>query len=392
MGTRLARAGAVAALFVGWGTGLRSGWAQDPDWAGMAWTRHCEYQAVTATGAAAFPLDSEVRMKGVLLNRAEDMLDPAPDSDPFMGGQWQVAFQAADPGDFGGTMLWMGQNIGKPKGTHPAGSYTASEYLAEIERVSHDPASGRQFRPGDLVEIRARAPGLFYRGKMNINEAHLKASFNDFDVILLYAGEGLPEPITVSLADLKQDAAGEDFDRFRFDSTRQSGPERYQGTAVRMENVWFTSGSQWGPDGDLVITDGSLTFPVKLGRSSDFSRHAVPIGPFAITGILDQEDAVSTDGFKDGYRLYVLGYDGERFYLPGEDIAPADFDWDGDVDQVDFGHLQRCYNAAEETVVPVCGDADLNKDRKVNHDDFELFERCESGPAVRANADCLGAN
>jgi len=77
--------------------------------------------------------------------------------------------------------------------------------------------------------------------------------------------------------------------------------------------VWFGDLANWGPDAELVVTDGALTLPVKLGRSAEFSRHAAPAGPFTIAGILDQEDGVSSDGFKAGYRLYVLGYDGQVF-------------------------------------------------------------------------------
>lgn len=383
MGSRLG----LACLVYVWGAAIAA--AQDPDWETMPWTRHCDYQAVTGTGAGSFPLDAEVRMRGIVLNRAEDMLDPAPDSDPFMGGQWQVTFHAVEPGDFGGTMLWMGQNIGKPKGTHPAGSYTVEQWLAEVERVSHDPASRRLFRPGDLIEVRARAPGLFYKGKTNINEAHLTTPFNDFDVILVRAGEGLLQPVGVTLADLKDVTPGPTFDTFRFDASRLSGAEHYQCAAIRIENVWFADAADWRPGGDLVLTDGGLTLPVKLGLGVDFSSHPAPAGPFAIVGILDQEDTLTTDGFKDGYRLYVLGFDGSRFYLPGEDIAPADCDWDGDVDQVDFGHFQRCLTGEEDPLRPVCGDADLNKDGVVDEADFVLFRRCESGPAIRADADCL---
>jgi len=362
---------------------------QDYDWPSMPWTPHTSYQAVDAGGRGTFPLLDPVRMQGIILNRPGDMLDATPGADPFMGGQWQIFIQASEPDDFGGTCLWMGQYIGKITGTHPAGSYTDAEWLGELDRLNNDPATGRPFQPGDLVEVRARAPGLFYMGKTNINEQHENASWADFDIVLLAAGEGLPVPQTITLTDVKDAAAGPTFDRFRFDPTRETGAERYQGEAIRVESVSFISVDGWGPDGDLVITDGVLTLPVKLGRGAGFSDYPPPAGLFDVVGIFDQEDTVSTDGWKDGYRLYLMDYDGSRFYLPGQEFAPADFDRDGDVDSVDFAHLQRCYTADGAEASPVCRDADLDKDLDVDGEDLLSFEQCQSGPAVPAKSDCV---
>lgn len=363
--------------------------AQDPDWATMPYTTHEAYQAVDANGGGTFPTYDPVRMQGVILNRPQDMLDGTPGSNPFMGGQWQIQVQAWEAGDFGGTMLWMGQNIGKISGTHPSGSYTDAEWLAEVDRLNHDPATGRAFRPGDIVEVRARAPGLFFNGKTNINEQHDNHPLSDFDVVLLAAWQGLPEPATVVLSAVKDATPGPAFDTFLFDSTRASGAEHYQGSAIRIENVAFVDATAWGPDATLTITDGTLTLPVKLGRNEGFTQHPAPAGPFDIVGIFDQEDGVTTDGWKAGYRLWVMAYDGTRFHLPGQELSPADFDGDGDADHDDFAHLQRCFTAVGQDAEPICRDADLNRDLAVDDADVLLFEQCASGPAMAAEADCL---
>ncbi len=172
---------------------------------------------------------------------------------------------------------------------------------------------------------------------------------------------------------------------------RATGAERYQGMAIRIDDVSLTSLVGWQPNGNMTITDGSLTLPIKLGRGTGFTTFAPPTGTFSIVGILDQEDAIATDGFKDGYYLYLMDYDGTHFYLPGLNLAPADFDQDGDVDSDDFAHLQACYTENGTTATPDCRDADLTRDLYVSSQDLDLFEKCHSGPAVPADPDCLSA-
>ncbi len=378
----------AALTLLGAGVWVAPAIADEPDWEALPYTPHADYQAVDADGVGTYPLSSEIKMRGIILNRPEDLLDPAAGADAFMGGAWRVALQAVDD-DFGGTTLWMGQNIGKLNGTHPVGSYTDLEWQAELQRLGHDAASGRAFHPGDLVEVRAKAPGLFDSGRTDVSEAYSKDADADFDLVLIYAGEGLPTPTYVELSDLKRSIPGPAFDTFRFDSTRQSGAEVFQGSVIEIWDVAFISTTNWGPDGELLITNGTLTLPVKLGRSADFSAHPAPAGSFRIVGIFDQEDTNGGDGYKAGYRLYVTGYDGTEFYASGQDLAPADFDRDGDVDMIDFAHLQRCLTSAELEVAPECGDSDLNKDRLVNEEDMWAYQDCVSGAQIRANPECL---
>lgn len=69
----------------------------------------------------------------------------------------------------------------------------------------------------------------------------------------------------------------------------------------------------------------------------------------------------------------------------------VDYDWDGDVDQVDYGHFQECYTGANglpATVQLTCGDAELTGDGRVNNDDLAVFQGCISGPAIAADPLC----
>lgn len=293
--------------------------AAEPDWVSIALTPHAAYQAVDASGAGTFPVSTSgpIRLRGVLLNDPANMLDPSPGAAGFLGGQWQVTIQATEPGDSGGTTLFMGQYVGKVMGNHPGGSYTNAQWSAELLRLNHDPATGRQFRAGDLVEVRARAPGLFFSGKTNINEQHSIDPAADFDVHLVEAGYGLPAPEVVELAALKDRS-----NQSLFAPDRLSGPERYQGTLVRLNGVRFADTSGWGPGAHLAAMDnGGRSIDVLLGRGAGFSIYGPPVGETGtgridIIGILDQEDTNGADGWRDGYRIWVMDYAGSAVVVP----------------------------------------------------------------------------
>lgn len=350
----------------------------DPDWAGMPYILHSDIQAVDADGNGTFALTSPVKMRGVIMHESQAMLDPAPGATPFLGGIWQVYVQAVDPGDFGGTAMWMGQNIGRIVGNHPAGSYTDAAWLAELDRLTHDPISGHLFAPGDLVEIRARAPGLNFRGKTNINEQHSNDPLANFDVVLLQADYGLPRPATVSIDELK--VANNDF---VFDVTRAAGCERYQGMLVRLRDIQFVDDAGWAPDAELLVTDGLLTFPVKLGIESGFSEHDAPVGPFDIIGILDQEDLDGSDGNRGGYRIWVArDYDGNGLIVPCS-YADGDSDLDRVVDLDDAADFVDCLAGPGATPAPAgpitvqqCLDAfDFDADKDVDGADAAALQR-----------------
>lgn len=72
----------------------------------------------------------------------------------------------------------------------------------------------------------------------------------------------------------------------------------------------------------------------------------------------------------------------------GEPPPPGDFDSDRDVDQEDFGKLQRCYSGLGTHPAAGCEQADLDGDDDVDHDDFHVFEDCMSGPNVVADSNC----
>jgi hypothetical protein len=91
-----------------------------------------------------------------------------------LGGQWQVFVQALGGSDRGGVECWMAQDYGNlPWEPHDGSdSYTRNaDWTANVNRVSHDPATGYAFHKGDLVMITANG-SLFYGGMQNVNEEH----------------------------------------------------------------------------------------------------------------------------------------------------------------------------------------------------------------------------
>ncbi len=73
----------------------------------------------------------------------------------------------------------------------------------------------------------------------------------------------------------------------------------------------------------------------------------------------------------------------------------ADLDGDGDVDQDDFAHHQRCVDGAGDPFTfndgfdgVNCQCADVNGDKDVDADDFDAFLGCVSGPEIPAVETC----
>jgi len=344
--------------------------AGETDWAAMEYTPHFAYQAVDGQGFGTFPLNAPVKLRGVLLNRGADLLDPTPDLPSFLGGQWQVFVQASGDADQGGTALFMAQRYSDLPFVPPGNSYTAEEWLAELHRLMHDPATGHPFAPGDLVEVRARAPGLFFRGKTNVNEVHRKTPATDFDIVLLQAGFG--RSVTDVPLSFVKDAA----DQFIFDPQRLTGCEWLQGTLVRFRDVTFVSTAGWAPNATLTVQDGTgRTFPVRLGRGAGLATCPAPVGPVTLVGIFDQEDDTPADGWRGGYRLWVPAYAG--YVVPSAAAIPGDVNCDGVVGFDDIGPLVLALGGPEGylTQYPCCPhtNADCNGDGAVDFDDIDAF-------------------
>ncbi len=292
---------------------------------------HSEFQAVDGSGEQVYNATDMVILEGILLHNPADMLDPTPDdsiTETFnLGGAWQIFFQG-EGDDHAGTAVWLGQLYNNLPWVAPDGGYSNEEFITELSRLN-----AAQFSPGDRIRITGYY--LSYNGKLNINEQHNKNPDHDFTIELVERGVGLPRPEVVVLDDLKDSD-----DEFIFEPNRQSGCEYYQARLVQIEDVYFVDANDWGPNGELVITDGSKTFGVKLGRGNGIYAGSNNLAePFDVIGIMDQESPDLTSG----YRLYVMNYDGNGSVLASREhrIAdmPGDINLDGVVDLVDIVKL-----------------------------------------------------
>jgi len=297
----------------------------------VAKVAHSEFQAVDASGEHVYNATDKVILEGILLHNPADMLDPTPDdtiTDTFnISGQWQIFFQG-EGDDHAGTAVWLGQLYNNLPWVAPEGGYSNEEFIAELSRLN-----AAQFSPGDRIRITGYY--LSYNGKLNINEQHNKNPDHDFSIEVVERGVGLPRPEVVTLDELKNVEDG-----FIFDPNRQRGGEYYQGRLIKIEDVYFVDANGWGPHGELVITDGTKTFGVKLGRGNGIYAGSNNLTePFDIIGIMDQESPELTSG----YRLYVMNYDGNGSVLAGREHRladkPGDINLDGVVDGVDFAEF-----------------------------------------------------
>ncbi|HUT10445.1 MAG TPA: PEP-CTERM sorting domain-containing protein [Thermoguttaceae bacterium] len=283
-------------------------WEQDVDF-----IRHDVYQAVNSNGTGAYAGGFPFRLRGVVLNNTEDWLDPTAAYDPGLhlfelGGQAEFYVQAVDlagdtwdDGDFGGTACWIGQNYGNHvMHQEPVFSYTDAQWYAELDRLQlwyEGSTAWPLVRAGNLVEIRVRA-GLYYSGKMNVNERHLKDPIYDFEVVILDEDYGLPTPTPLALEVLKNAA-----DAAIFDPTRASGGEHYQSTLLEICNVRFLEDTPWASNTDLTLIDATgRTLGIHLGLNESFDLEPTPEGYFHVVGILDQ---LSPGGTGD-YRLLAM--------------------------------------------------------------------------------------
>jgi len=72
------------------------------------------------------------------------------------------------------------------------------------------------------------------------------------------------------------------------------------------------------------------------------------------------------------------------------DYTPADFDFDGDVDQDDLSLFDACFSGPAVSFAVGCGPKDLDTDGDVDQSDFGIFQRCYSGENNPADPACAG--
>jgi hypothetical protein len=272
-------------------------------------------EAANASGLSLWTPAFPLAITGVILNDPGEMLDSTPNFIPWnsganvfqLGGQWQIFVQTVWPGDRGGVECWMGQNYGNLPWLHSSAfSYDNTTWSNEVVRVSHDPASGRAFRRGDLVTVTANA-SLFHGGMQNINEQHSIDPAYDFTVSLVVSNYGLPAPETLSLSSLIGTNLSPTGHYDIFDATRASGGERWQGMRIRLTGLTLATTNGWNTNSPWSARFCTATDAE--GRQFPLVHPLYDIGPaptntFDATGMLLQESGSDSDG-TFGYELFV---------------------------------------------------------------------------------------
>jgi hypothetical protein len=277
---------------------------------------HANLQAVNADGTSAWSGTFPITLRGVLLCGPEEMLDATPQFLPWndgtnafkMGGEWQVVFQAVEAGDRGGTTCWMGQNYANLVPPHEDEfSYSNPAWVAEVNRLNSDPATGHKFQAGDLIDVTAHQ-ALFYGGKRNLNEGHDVDPAADFTISLVSSNFGLPAPEVITLAEVARVDAQQSTNAIGiFDQTRATGGEYYQGMRVRINGLSLATTDAWNParlwdDRRCTATDG-------FGRYLTVRHPRTSLGPpptdkFDAVGIFTQESGSGVQG-TNGYELFL---------------------------------------------------------------------------------------
>lgn len=135
-----------------------------------------------------------------------------------------------------------------------------------------------------------------------------------------------------------------------------------------VESLWETTGGDGATVAarlrDVISVFGTGSDVLRMFDSGDFESAAVQLLP-----ILDST-------------VVPAGQTGCPFIIPG------DFDYDADVDPLDYDAFDRCGSGPAIPYAVDCGLVDFDKDDDVDQADFGVFQRCISGENNPADPSC----
>jgi glucose/arabinose dehydrogenase len=155
-----------------------------------------------------------------------------------------------------------------------------------------------------------------------------------------------------------------------------TGGRVYRGCAISdLDGTYFFS--DW-------ITSRIWSFRYDGAALTDFTERTFELAPgggLSISGVVNFTE--DTDG-----EIYIIDHvGGEIFKIIRADgetdcvsTSPGDCDDDGDVDLVDFGTFQLCFNGPGVAIGAECGCADFDGDNDVDLTDFGQLQLAFTGP------------
>ncbi len=187
-------------------------------------------------------------------------------------------------------------------GNPATSNFSPSDWATEVTRIG-----ASTLNVGDVVLVQAKAPGLFYNGKYNINTQHNTSPDYQFSITKL--GQTItPTATPITLSDLESAPVTlsnmNATSNYIFDYTRATGDEHYQGSLVHLNNLLLTDPGDWGLGNTVLVSQGSLTFPMQVGLDPGLSLldpNSLASHPFSVTAILDQEGG----DYQAGYSLWL---------------------------------------------------------------------------------------
>lgn len=154
-----------------------------------------------------------------------------------------------------------------------------------------------------------------------------------------------------------------------------------------------------GPDGSLDTADDVVVTPASISTSEtqvtlDLNGVEMPEEAYRLSVAPDFRGLGDRPLYGSFAGSFPTGEDHVNAAFQAQFIvvhrfARADIDLDDDVDQTDFGLLQRCLaGIGVPQNDPACDRAKLDADFDVDEDDVLMFIRCMSGPGVLPDLTC----
>lgn len=170
------------------------------------WVTVSQLEANNSDGSSLFATQHSglypSELVGVVVNKPRDMLNYTYDSSSNPSPQFQVFVQALSsggtyggytvaPGDFGGVAVYESMTFAW--GDPTVSNFSPADWATEVTRIGASTLS-----VGDVVLVQAKAPGMFYNGKYNINTQHNTSPNNQFSITVLGQTTPTATPITLS--------------------------------------------------------------------------------------------------------------------------------------------------------------------------------------------------